>query len=160
MKRAAMLSAILMSAITTQGRAQSAPGENISVNQIIGDWDAAGSAFHPDYQPFLITASKVRIGKCRDTSYTVIRNCVGVGPGAMLRGDSKDNWRDIAIELKPRGKTQSQCLEQLLVKVLEFSIPMSMVCHVDIAMFRARAEFDMDSRYYGTGGFGNKNCAH
>jgi hypothetical protein len=113
-KSTAIFFALLISMAATQAHGEDSPGAMISTDRIFGDWD--GPSSFSSYSPFLVTASSVSMGKCRHIPYTMIKNRVGIGPGATFRdGDFKENWRDVAIELKPQSAKQSHCLDELRV---------------------------------------------
>lgn len=55
------------------------------------------------------------------------------------------------IELKPKTTKQLKCLEWL---VLDFSIPLDMTRHADVALARSRAEFEKEPGYADWGVWG------
>jgi hypothetical protein len=139
-----------------QPRAEdAAPGSAIANERIIGHWESGSRAY--EGMTLNVTSATVDIGPCRHISYVIIKDRVGAGPGTLLGGQSEVNWRDIAVELKPKTDKQSRCITDWHVRVLEFSIPASLVCHAEIAIFPTRADFDRQTGF-GWGSFGNTKC--
>ena len=142
--------------VSAQARVEDAPGAAISTDRIIGHWDSGSRAFWE--MRLDVNKTGVDIGRCRHVAYSIIQSRVGIGTGSHLQdGDFAENWRTIAVELHPKDMRQTQCLTKLGYRILEFSIPVSNVCHADIAMFNDRAEFDHQS-VSGWGVWGNKDC--
>ncbi len=83
-----------------------------------------------------ITGTSASVDYCPAVPYVIIIDRPGHGPGPV-RGSS--NWREIAIELRPKTPGQRKCLRW---RILDFSIPSDMEQHADIALYKTRAKFE------------------
>jgi hypothetical protein len=105
-----------------------------------------------------VTKAAIAVGRCRHISYSILGSRTGIGVGTDLRdGDFAENWRTIAVELRPKTTRKERCLTNMRVRIVEFSIPVSNVCHADIAMFKNRADFN-GQHMSGWGTWGKRDC--
>jgi hypothetical protein len=102
---------------------------------IVGSWDPGSAAFYD--LPITVKPAVAILGTCGAVRYIIIRDRAGHGPGHNLHPESE--WREIAIELRPKTPIQAKCLRWLVV---DFSIPRDMSNHADIALSRSRLEFE------------------
>jgi hypothetical protein len=124
-----------------------AMGDPSGRDLILGSWDPGGGAFYD--LPITVKPAVVILGACAPVRYNIIRDRPGHGPGHNLHPES--DWREIAIELKPKTSAQAKCLRWL---VIDFSIPRDMTRHAEVALARSRAEFEKEPGYIGWGTWG------
>jgi hypothetical protein len=124
-----------------------AVGDPSAHDLILGSWDPGGDAFYN--LPINVESDLVVLAECPAMPYLIIRDRAGHGPGHIAGASTE--WREIAIEIRPKTQKQAKCSQW---RVLDFSIPLDMTRHADIALFTSRSAFDNDQDYIAWGVWG------
>jgi hypothetical protein len=127
--------------------ATGATGDPSARGLIVGHWHPGSAAFAD--MPITVKPAVVILGACAAVGYIIIRDHAGHGPYNLPIQPL--DWREIAIELKPKTSAQAKCLRWL---VIDFSIPLEMTDHADVALATSRLEFGKDPGYSDWGVWG------